>query len=87
MNCARHTNQQEQIGQNMIWRGLLTQKFGDIQEATYRLHGFPKEKTGTSWARMIVGRFEIVWEELSSTIHKDSIQGQKNTYKKKSKIY
>lgn len=71
--------QQQQIGFNMIWRALLSQKFGCIQETTYRIRGYDYHFTGTSWARMVVFQiikfFEIVWKERNKRIIQDSQQG------------
>lgn len=32
--------QQTQIGRWIIWRGIIPQKYDDIQDNTYRSHGF-----------------------------------------------
>lgn len=48
----------------MLRRGIMTQTFGNIQEGTYRLNNFPKEMTGTTWARNVVRIFLIFFEEL-----------------------
>ena len=67
--------QQKLIGTKIIWRGLISQKFGDMQETTYRSFGYGHEFSGTAWARKIVGQFlkyfELIWEERNQRIHEE----------------
>ena len=64
--------QQKAIGIHMIWRGIITQKLGDIQEDTYRRGKFDRSFTGTNWARMVVNlfltHFENLWEKRNSLL-------------------
>ena len=68
--------QQRQLGFHMIWRGIITQTFGDYQEKTYREKNFQKEYNGFSWARQLVKMFitffENLWETRCQIYHKNS---------------
>lgn len=64
--------QQQVIGLHMIWRGILSQRFGDIQENTYRVHQFDHKFNGTTWARTVarifLTHFENLWEKRKSLL-------------------
>ena len=47
-----------------MWRGYITQTFGDIQETYYRDHKEEQKYTGTAWSRMIVKLFFQYFDEI-----------------------
>lgn len=67
-------HQQKMIGFQQIWKGIMTQKFGDIQENVYRSgeakdaiysdNGKKTQLTGTFWARRIVKIFLTYFEHV-----------------------
>ena len=72
--------QQCDIGINMMWRGIISQKFGDIQEATYRRWEMDDKFNGTVWSRMIVTQFVLYFENLlqerNKMINKKKVTGR-----------
>ena len=87
-DITRAYQQQVKVGLHLIWRGILTQSFGDFQERTYRECKFPSSKTGTAWSRLVVGLFlnffESLWEKRNSIITpKNDKKIYKRTYKEK----
>ena len=58
-----------------MWKGIIAQKFGDIQEQVYRDNKFDNSHNGTTWARRIVKffliQFENIWEDRNRRLHKD----------------
>ena len=64
---------QKQLGEYMIWKGILIQTFGDVQEQIYRSKNLPKERNGTVWARRIVEAFqsffETIWKLRNERVH------------------
>ena len=64
---------QQRLGKSALWKGLLIQKLGDIQESVYRDTHSPKEKTGTRWSRLAVkllhSHFESLWKQRSELYH------------------
>lgn len=56
--------QQQQLGDDLLWQGLLIQKFGDIQESFYRHHKYDNTWNGTYWSRQVVKFFIVTFEQL-----------------------
>ena len=48
MALQRAFRQQQKLGRQILWRGMMTQAFGDLQERTYRERNFAKECNGTA---------------------------------------
>ena len=46
--------QQYVLGRERIWKGIITQKMGDIMETIYRQREDSQQLNGTSWARQVV---------------------------------
>ena len=45
---------QDRIGIGKIWKGYITQQWGDYQEKTYRENDKAKQYTGTKWAKILL---------------------------------
>lgn len=45
---------QDQIGTGKIWKGYITQQWGDYQENSYQENGEEKQYTGTKWVKILI---------------------------------
>ena len=45
---------QEKIGEGQIWKGFITQQWGDYQEKKYRDMHEDRQYTGTTWAKFLI---------------------------------
>ena len=65
IECA--IREQDRLGEDAVWRGVITQKWGDIQEQFYRDNKEKKELTGDRWTKTLITAvfefFEIEWKK------------------------
>ena len=55
--------EQQAIGERNIWKGFLSQTWGDIQERYYRRQKSPKSCTGVQWTRKLLRE---IWRQVLS---------------------
>ena len=46
--------EQQRIGRDMIWKGYLTQQWGDYMENHYRTKGHERHYSGTLWTKRVI---------------------------------
>ena len=65
--------QQKRLGPEAIWKGIITQQWGDYQEHWYRQRGAEKQYTGTLWTGKLVMeiyRFVTeIWKHQNEKMH------------------
>ena len=66
--------QQTHLGNDLLWKGVIVQKFGDIQENIYRDKQYSNSQNGTVWARRVVEffhkHFENIWDGRNVRLNK-----------------
>ena len=71
----RAVREQRKIGNHLMWNGLVTQTFADIQEEGYRLTKDKKELTGGRWIktvfREIFSFLELLFQARNDRLHKN----------------
>ena len=71
-------DEQNRIGQSNIWRGFLSQTWGDIQERHYRRSKSKQSSSGAQWTRRLlqsIWRFILeTWSRRNTKLHDDPAQ-------------
>ena len=66
---------QNKIGRYMMWRGFITQQWGDYMEHYYRKGAFEKQYSGTTWAKRLVTyifTYDVeAWQRRNNKMHQD----------------
>lgn len=70
--------EQKKIGKTQLWRGFLSQTWGDLQEKFYRRQKCQKEQTGTQWSRRVIKEIWThaleMWTRQNKKLHDDGEQ-------------
>lgn len=70
--------EQTGIGIDHLWKGFITQTWGDIQEQHYRQRQMPPQYTGTMWTHRIVTIMYLRalqgWHERNDKIYDNTLQ-------------
>ena len=65
--------EQKKIGWDKIWKGFVTQTWGDIQEQHYRHKEAPHSRTGATWMKNVIihlwKHILDLWTKRNDTIH------------------
>lgn len=65
--------EQTKIGTEKIWKGFITQTWGDIQEHHYRQTQMPQHYTGTTWTHRVIAilynRALQAWKERNDKLY------------------
>ena len=75
----------------MLWRSIMCQKVGDIQETTYRKGNMRDEYNGTVWSQMIVKNsfyiLKIYGKRETGFLTRITLQAESFTYVRKSENF
>ena len=80
-------NEQKELGRWSVWNGMVSQTWGDIQEAVYRERGEKKEITGGSWVQMVLreifGFVDLLWKRRNERTHNTPIPDEREKLSEK----
>ena len=73
MQLRKAHNEQIQIGMQIFFKGIISKKWGQLQEEDYRRHHMPAKYNRIRWEKRLITPLQdiatTVWNEQCTIIH------------------